>query len=158
MDLRIANEIYQDIFTKIEHVNVDLFLCGGASGKTWTSARDQIKADLIKNPQLSILYPEDLFMEILSRKKYDLLTLEKFLANNSDVILIVCESPGSFTELGAFVNNAETVEKVVVLIKTKYKNAKSFIMQGPVEYVKARNKNANFDPIISNTTNAYTET
>lgn len=141
MDLRIANEIYQDIFTKIEHVNVDLFLCGGASGKTWTSARDQIKADLIKNPQLSILYPEDLFMEILSRKKYDLLTLEKFLANNSDVILIVCESPGSFTELGAFVNNAETVEKVVVLIKTKYKNAKSFIMQGPVEYVKARNKN-----------------
>ena len=79
--------------------------------------------------------------EMLNRKKYDLLTLEKFLANNSDVILIVCESPGSFTELGAFVNNSETLEKVVVLLQTKYKNAKSFIRQGPVEYVKMKNKN-----------------
>lgn len=48
-------------------------------------------------------------MPMLNRKKYDLLTLEKFLASNSDIILIVCESPGSFTELGAFVNNSETL-------------------------------------------------
>ena len=82
-----------------------------------------------------------MFMEMLNRKKYDLLTLEKFLASNSDIILIVCESPGSFTELGAFVNNSETLEKVVVLLQTKYKNAKSFIRQGPVEYVRMKNKN-----------------
>ena len=54
--------------------------------------------------------------------------------------MIVCESPGSFTELGAFVNNSETLEKVVVLLQTKYKNAKSFIRQGPVEYVRMNNK------------------
>lgn len=141
MDFNIADEIYNQIFSKINHGNIDLFLCGGASTREKKSVRDQVKEKLVDNSNLSILYPEDLFMEILSRKKYDLLTLEKFLANNSDVILIVCESPGSFTELGAFVNNRETLEKVVVLIKTKFKNSKSFIMQGPVAYVKANNKN-----------------
>lgn len=91
---------------------------------------------------------------MLNRKKYDLLTLEKFLASNSDIIFIVCESPGSFTELGAFVNNSETFEKVVVLSQTKYKNAKSFIRQGPIEYIRMNNKdnviyfNNNIDELV----------
>ena len=68
------------------------------------------------------------------------LTLEKFLADNSDFFLIVCESPGSFTELGAFVNNNATVDKVIILLQTKYKNAKSFIRQGPVQYIYSKNK------------------
>lgn len=136
-----VNEIYNEIFCNIRHGKIDLFLCGAASTKKKTSYRDVLREKLQGDANLSILYPEDMFMEMLSRKKYDLLTLEKFLANNSDVILIVCESPGSFTELGAFVNNNETLEKVVVLLQTKYKNAKSFIRQGPVEYVRIKNKN-----------------
>ena len=141
MDMKVINEIYSQIFCNIQHGNIDLFLCGAASTKEKISYRDTLREKLEHNVNLSILYPEDMFMEMLNRKKYDLLTLEKFLANNSDVILIVCESPGSFTELGAFVNNSETLEKVVVLLQTKYKNAKSFIRQGPVEYVKMKNKN-----------------
>ena len=137
----IVNEIYNEVFCNIQHGNIDLFLCGATSTKEKTSYRDIIRGKLEDNANLSILYPEDMFMEMLNRKKYDLLTLEKFLANNSDIILIVCESPGSFTELGAFVNNSETLEKVVVLLQTKYKNAKSFIRQGPVEYVRMKNKN-----------------
>ena len=137
----IVNEIYNEIFCNIQHGNIDLFLCGAASTKEKTSYRDIIRGKLEDNANLSILYPEDMFMEMLNRKKYDLLTLEKFLASNSDINLIVCESPGSFTELGAFVNNSETLEKVVVLLQTKYKNAKSFIRQGPVEYVRMKNKN-----------------
>lgn len=136
----IVDEIYNNIFCNIRHRNIDLFLCGAASTKEKKSNRDIIRSRLETNDNLSILYPEDMFMEMLNRKKYDLLTLEKFLASNSDIILIVCESPGSFTELGAFVNNSETLEKVVVLLQTKYKNAKSFIRQGPVEYVRMNNK------------------
>lgn len=137
----IVNEIYNEIFCNIQHGNIDLFLCGAASTKEKTSYRDIIRGKLEDIANLLILYPEDMFMEMLNRKKYDLLTLEKFLASNSDIILIVCESPGSFTELGAFVNNGETLEKVVVLLQTKYKNAKSFIRQGPIEYVRMKNKN-----------------
>ena len=118
----IVNEIYNEIFCNIQHGNIDLFLCGAASTKEKTSYRDIIRGKLEDNANLSILYPEDMFMEMLNRKKYDLLTLEKFLASNSDIILIVCESPGSFTELGAFVNNSETLEKVVVLLSESADN------------------------------------
>ena len=89
----IVNEIYNEIFCNIQHGNIDLFLCGAASTKEKTSYRDIIRGKLEDNANLSILYPEDMFMEMLNRKKYDLLTLEKFLASNSDIILIVCESP-----------------------------------------------------------------
>ncbi len=138
----IVNEIYNEVFCNIQHGNIDLFLCGAASTKEKISYRDIIRSKLEDNSNLSILYPEDMFMEMLNRKKYDLLTLEKFLANNSDIILIVCESPGSFTELGAFVNNSDTLEKVVILLQTKYKNTKSFIRMGPVEHVRMKNKNS----------------
>lgn len=138
----VVNEIYNEVFCNIQHGNIDLFLCGAASTKEKISYRDIIRSKLEDNSNLSILYPEDMFMEMLNRKKYDLLTLEKFLANNSDIILIVCESPGSFTELGAFVNNSDTLEKVVILLQTKYKNTKSFIRLGPVEHVRMKNKNS----------------
>ena len=138
----IVNEIYNEVFCNIQHGNIDLFLCGAASTKEKISYRDIIRSKLEDNSNLSILYPEDMFMEMLNRKKYDLLTLEKFLANNSDIILIVCESPGAFTELGAFVNNSDTLEKVVILLQTKYKNTKSFIRLGPVEHVRMKNKNS----------------
>lgn len=141
IDSNIVDEIYEKIFCNIKNGNLDLFLCGAASVKEKISYRDSLRKKLEHNQKLSILYPEDMFMELLNRKKYDLLTLEKFLANNSDLIVIVCESPGSFTELGAFVNNNDTLGKVVVLLQTKYKNAKSFIRQGPVEYVRMKNKN-----------------
>ncbi|WP_156900538.1 retron St85 family effector protein [Anaerovorax odorimutans] len=137
----IVQEIYEKVFMNLKHSNLDIFLCGGASTKTKKSYRDKLREILDNKEDLSILYPEDMFMEILNRKKSDLLTLEKFLANNSDVLIIVCESPGSFVELGAFVNNSETFPKVVVLLNFKYKNVKSFIRQGPVEYVRKNNKN-----------------
>lgn len=141
MDKCIVRQIYQDVFLSIQHTNIDLFLCGGASSKLYTSNRDELRKRLEDNKKLSIFYPEDMFMELLSRKKYDLFTLENFLAENSDLIVIVCESPGSFTELGAFTSNSKILDKLVVLIQKKFKNDKSFIMQGPVRYIETYNKN-----------------
>ena len=52
---------------------------------------------------LKIFYPEDLLIEILNKTKdADLLSYEQFLASNSHVIVIICESAGSLVELGAF--------------------------------------------------------
>lgn len=140
MDKEVVKRIYEEVFLHIQHSNVDLFLCGGASNKKYTSNRDLLRKRLSKNDKLSIFYPEDMFMELLSRKKYDLFTLENFLAENSDLIIIVCESPGSFTELGAFTSNKKTLDKLIVLIQKKYKNDKSFIMQGPVQYIQTYDK------------------
>ena len=140
MDNTIIEKIYKEVFLYIQHSNVDLFLCGGASDKSKISNRDELRKRLEKNKKLSIFYPEDMFMELLSRKKYDLFTLENFLAENSDLIMIVCESPGSFVELGTFTSNKKTLDKLVVLIQKKYKNDKSFIMQDPVRYIESHNK------------------
>lgn len=142
MNLSQAGKIYDSIFKKIRYQQYDIFLCGGASWKDHQSYRDQIRDELSKvfPESMNILYPEDLFMDMLNRKDYDLLTMEKVLAQNCDVIVIIPESPGSFAELGAFVNNEETVKKVLILQHQKYKRQRSFITQGPVSYMASRYK------------------
>lgn len=134
-------KIYGSIFKNVYRRNIDIFLCGGSSHNKIVSTRDQIKPILQKNRYVTVLYPEDLFMELLNKKNYDLLSLEKFLADNCDIICIVCESPGSFVELGAFVNHPDTFEKVVSLVPTKHKNDKSFIMMGPIRHIQLHNRN-----------------
>ena len=138
---RISNDIYNKVFLNIEYGNVDVFLCGKPNDKGGISFRNIIRKKLETNKNISIWYPEELFAEFLDRKKYDLLTLESRLADNSDVIVIVCESPGSIAELGAFVNNKGTSGKVIVLIKSRYYKDKSFIRRGLVEFIRKRNKN-----------------
>lgn len=144
MDLKQVYKIYDSIFRKIRYQQFDIFLCGGASWKGHQSYRDQIREKLNRSfsDSMNILYPEELFMDMLNRKDYDLLTMEKVLAQNCDVILIVPESPGSFAELGAFVNNKETAQKVIVLQQQKYKRQRSFITQGPVMYMASHYKNS----------------
>lgn len=132
----IVCRIYETVYKRIKRTEIDLFLCGGASTAKHKSTRDSLREQIQKLKNLAIYYPEDLFSEILARKKTDLLTLENYLADNSDVIMIICESCGSFTEFGAFVSNKEICGKVVAFIQSKYKNDKSFINQGPVEYLK----------------------
>lgn len=134
--------IYNDVFLFFCKPSIDVFLCGGASTPDKPSYRDIIRSKLETFNIINILYPEDLFMEILNRKKYNLLELEDLLADNSDYIVIVSESPGSFAELGAFANNYNTIQKTIVLSHTKFKNAKSFINQGPIQHVKDFNKNS----------------
>lgn len=134
--------IYNDVFLFFCKPSIDVFLCGGASTPDKPSYRDIIRSKLEAFNIINILYPEDLFMEILNRKKYNLLELEDLLADNSDYIVIVSESPGSFAELGAFANNYNTKKKTIVLSHTKFKNAKSFINQGPIQHIKDFNKNS----------------
>ena len=137
----ILDTIYTDIFKRLRNNIVDVFLCGGASSKNELSTRDKLKIELEKNGKFRILYPEELFMDLLTtNKEQDLLSLEKVLARNCDYICIVCESVGSFVELGAFTNNSDTFDKVIALVQTKYKNQNSFLMLGPIAYIKSKNK------------------
>ena len=137
----IALRIYKEIFCHTCDTSIDIFLCGGAKTKSKVN-RDAIRRNLEKYGFLfNIFYPEDLFIELLNKKEYDLLSLEKYLAENSDYIVIVCESMGSAAELGAFVNNVETFSKVIVLQDLKFKNIKSFISEGPIKYLKKKYKN-----------------
>ncbi|WP_306010452.1 retron St85 family effector protein, partial [Bacillus sp. MMSF_3328] len=134
-------QIHDEIYFKVNQKYIDVFLCGGASSKKHISVRDKIRDGLSNFENIRILYPEDLFIEMLNKDKdYNLLSLERFLADNCDIICIVCESAGSLVELGAFTNNENTVDKVIALIEEKRKRQKSFIMLGPVKILKKISK------------------
>jgi hypothetical protein len=139
--ISIVDTIYKDFFIRIQQNVLDVFLCGGVSSKSQISTRDKLKKDLETTGNFRVLYPEDLFMDILNlNRSHNLLKLEQMLAQNCDCICIVCESVGSFVELGAFTNNQDTFPKVIALVKTKYKNQQSFVMLGPIKYIQSSNK------------------
>lgn len=137
----VLNYIYTNLFKKMQQDIIDIFLCGGASTKNYLSTRDKLRKEFESINGFRILYPENLFMDLLNlNKDKNLLTLEQILAQNCDCICIVCESVGSFVELGAFTNNDNTFPKVIALVKTKYKNEHSFLMLGPIKYIQSKNK------------------
>ena len=131
--LQFIERIYDDLYKSIYEDTCYVFLCGGA-GKN--CIRDKVRKHL-EEKQIQVLYPEDLFIEILNRNKNtDLLQYENLLAESADIIFIVCESIGSSAELGAFVQNDIMRNKLLVGINKKYSRDKSFIMDGPVKKIK----------------------
>lgn len=143
----IIKEIYHNVYCKISEQYIVVFLCGGASNSRRKSLRDKVRT-LLENEKktlwykpFKIFYPEDLLIEVLNKtKEADLLSYEQFLANNSHVIVIICESAGSLVELGAFTNNEYTVDKVIAAVDKGRVKDKSFIMLGPIKYLKKKNK------------------
>lgn len=136
-----VEDIYIKIYKGFYEENLIIFLCGGASHKQRKSLRDKLKPLLEKNRKykmpISVFYPEDLLIEALNKSKNDdLLSYERFLADNSHIIVIICESPGALVELGAFVNNEYTVNKVIAAVDKRHVKEKSFIMLGPIKYLK----------------------
>ena len=89
-------------------------------------------------PRYELLYPEDLFDDLLAGQgQHSLLKLENILADCVDAIVLFPESPGSFAEIGAFSNNEKLAQKIVVLSNKKYKSDKSFINYGPYRLIKS---------------------
>jgi hypothetical protein len=134
-----------EIFENLAENMTNIFLCGGASDKKKISFRDKLNEYLAykKNSNVRVFYPEDLFISLMNTdKKQNMLDLENFLVHNSDVVCIIAESVGSFVELGAFVNNEVTKEKVVALVERKYQRTKSFLMLGPIDMLQKYNKDS----------------
>lgn len=139
-NIKIIDDIYKNIYQEIKKNVVDVFLCGGKSTKEKKSVRDTVRNELWQRKDIRILYPEDLFLELLNtNKNYNLLDLENFLAFNCDLICIICESPGALVELGAFVNNKKIIDKVIAVIEKNKTKKTSFIMLGPAKLIKQKN-------------------
>jgi hypothetical protein len=142
---QLATKIREDIFRPANRYKTTIFLCGADINQ-----KDKIRykiAEALKawsfSFQYDIIYPEDLFEELLySSRAKDLLSLENLLAESVDAIVLIPESPGSFAELGAFANDEKLRNKLVCIIERKYKKDKSFINQGPLKLVKKANKSA----------------
>lgn len=136
-DIQTISEIIKDkVYVPLYEKRTTVFLCG-ADLKDKDKGRAKI-ANLLKTySKYEILYPEDLFEELLAGQgQYSLLSLENILADSVDVVIIIPESPGSFAELGAFSNNTKLVKKLICISQNKHKKDKSFINYGPYRLVK----------------------
>lgn len=133
------------VFSSYVSKERSIFLCGGASKQqaTFRFQLGKTLSSLQSSYVYTVHYPETVFAETLyGHHKIDLLRLENYLARNVDSIVVPLQSPGTFTELGAFVNNDLLRNKLIVLSDKKYRLDRSFINQGPIALLKAERKNA----------------
>jgi len=133
--------------TEIANESVSIFLCG-ASCKNTDSIRNKVRNSIHSSESrtsVRIIYPEDLFEELLStRSNVNMLTLEHQLADSVNAVAIVVESPGTFVELGAFSSHDKLARKLITIIDAKYKHGRSFINTGPVRKLKKIHQGEHF--------------
>lgn len=68
----------------------------------------------------------------------DLLTFEQDLAELSLLTVVFVESPGSIAELGSFSVLENINSKLLVVVKERHVEKRSFIWRGPIEYLKKK--------------------
>ena len=142
--VKLSTKIREDIYMPANSFKTTIFLCGAdikQKDKIRFKIAEEIKNGWRSSRYYDIIYPEDIFDELLySSKKRDLLSLEALLADSVDAIVLIPESPGSFAELGAFANDEKLRKKLICIVDKKYQKNKSFINQGPLNLVKKENK------------------
>jgi len=108
-----------------------IFTCGAATSET--SVRDNFINYTKKYfKHGSFFKAEDAFPVLVKARKSDLLTIEHKLADYSDCVLIINESPGTLAELGAFATNEKVVKKLLVVNPKEHIESPSFINLGPI--------------------------
>jgi hypothetical protein len=148
----VAETIRDHIFIPNYSRKTTVFLCG-ADKSDQKTGRNKM-SELFKNyPRYELLYPEDLFDDlIVGQGQHSLLFLENILADSVDAIVLFPESPGSFAELGAFANDKRLVNKLICIRQKKYSKRKSFINYGPVRLIKASDTGRVFNIVYDDLT------
>jgi len=70
----------------------------------------------------------------------DLLTIEGYLADYADSILIILESDGAKAELGAFAHRNDLSRKTLVINDERFRSSPSFIREGPIRKLDEESK------------------
>ncbi len=136
--IEISEAINEKILKKLKENRLTVFLIGAGKDKR-DSVREKIRLELISSKYrtwFDVYYPEDIFEGLMKGKiGFNLLELENLLANSVHSIVIILESPGSIAELGAFAAHSKLKDKLIVVVKNKYRRKKSFITQGLIKYI-----------------------
>jgi hypothetical protein len=125
-----------------------VFLCGGATADSAfspvRSARDYFYRYIKSNaPDLSqrVRLAEEINDWFDQDTFADLLELETYLADLSDLTILFVESPGSIAELGAFATSDSLRKRTLAVLNATHPPARTFIADGPVRRIKAYDKN-----------------
>ena len=123
-----------------------IFLCGGLTSKEGPclSARDFFDHHIRKHEEQ--LASRVKLAETINKKWgdsdlfTDLLELEEYLAELSDLIVVFVESEGSIAELGAFAASKSLLGKTLAILSSNHKTEGTFIADGPVRRIKEIDK------------------
>ncbi len=134
--------------------SVLIFVCGALPNEKDPTNRDLFVQCMRKEmPAFRLFMAEDVIKELVEKLNYDLLTLERMLAQYSDCLLIIVESDGAIAELGAFAIDDDLCRLVLAVNDKSFENnhGKSFITDGPLAKI-CRESEFGF-PIYSNLKN-----
>jgi hypothetical protein len=112
--------------------SIVIFLGGGKDSLT----RDRIAAFVRRRrPDILVFYAEDVWNELAEhQRKTNALEMEDGLARLADAVILVCESPGTFAELGAFSLSTAVRRKLLPILDARYRRDESFINSGPLRW------------------------
>jgi len=121
--------------------DISIFLCGGKKQKAFRNRLRDVVPQQRGYYRYRVFYPEDMFMALIfGNPRSDLLQLEHFLATKVHAIVILLQSAGTFTELGAFAAAKGVRDKLLVVTYPRYARDKSFINIGPLRYLTKNTK------------------
>jgi hypothetical protein len=119
---------------RFRRLNPVVFLCGADGSK----GRDALRDYLHKyTPNLNVFYAERVWKIIAGLGERDALQMEEDLAKLADLVIVIVESPGTFTELGAFSLSPSLRRKMLAIVDERYKDDSSFISNGPIKWIDA---------------------
>lgn len=136
-------------FTNItHHLPKVLFICGG--DERYCNNRSIIEKYITKHHPLYLTFRAEYAWKVISKtaetdKNTNALALEEWLADFSDIVIILVESYGTVAELGAFSLSSALRKKLLAILDKTYANDESFINTGPVRWIDSESK---FKPCI----------
>lgn len=122
-----------------------LFICGG--DEEHHKNRSKIEKYIKNHHPLFLTFRAEYAWDVISKKaaqdkSVNALSLEEWLADFSDIVVILVESFGTVAELGAFSLSPPLRKKLLPVLDNEYKNTPSFINTGPVTWVNNESKYA----------------
>ncbi|CAI2135592.1 MULTISPECIES: retron St85 family effector protein [Serratia] len=124
-----------------------LFICGGEEKSC--KNRGILENYIKKHHKEYLTFRAELAWDVISNsensKNVNALALEEWLADFSDIVIILVESYGTVAELGAFSLSNGLRKKLLPILDKKFERHTSFINTGPVMWV---NKDSKFKPAI----------
>jgi len=127
-----------------------IFLCGGPTSsppnnRPYLSLRHRL-LDHIASSDIDIGAPiivAESFGEWLQFDTYtDLMAFERHLAGVANVIPIILEGPGAIAELGAFSQESNIKEKLLIFRQEKFATHQSFINFGLIKFIENEDSNS----------------
>lgn len=97
-----------------------------------------------KNEFLTVV-PDKINYFDISSEEYDLIAKETQLFENSDTLIIIPESAGSFAEIGMIASmisasplriKKKYAKKILIILNKKFKHDESFLKLGPIKIIK----------------------